>query len=358
VLSPFARAGKPYSPPTLGAPIHLHLDANEGQLHPLIAGRVREALANVPLTRYPNASPLAARLAEQFGVATERVLVTAGGDDAIDRACRATLLAGDNIVLAAPTFEIFARCAKLQGAQVRSSGWEGDFPLASLAAQIDDRTRMVVVVSPNNPTGGVVSLEAIATLARLAPHAMVLVDYAYIEFADVDPTREVLGFRNVVMVRTLSKALGLAGLRVGYAIGAPDCIAAMRAVGLPFSVSVAGLAAAEAAMDSLDAIVPMVAQRAHAERASLIEVLRGVARVLPSQANFVLADFGSSARAERVWRGLGEKGISVRRFANQAEGSLLARSLRISCPLDEQAERQLLASLREVVQQVLHQGGA
>src|SRR6185437_15528386 len=101
-------------------------------------------------------------------------------------------------------------------------------------AQLDNKTAIVVIVSPNNPTGGVASLDDVRRIAAAAPRSLLLLDQAYIEYADEDIGSAVLDLANVVVVRTMSKAWGLAGCRVGYAVGSSDVIAVLRAAGGPY----------------------------------------------------------------------------------------------------------------------------
>jgi histidinol-phosphate aminotransferase len=267
-------------------------------------------------------------LAAKLGIDPRRVLVTAGGDDAIDRACRAVLEPGRCVVLPTPTFEMIERSATLAGAQVVRLSWPGGaYPRQAVLDSIDDRTGMIAVVTPNNPTGAVASKDDLRSLSAAAPGVLLLVDLAYTEFADEDLTEAAAALPNALIVRTFSKAFGLAGLRVGYAIGAVAVIRAMRAMGSPFPVAGACLRAAASALEAASSILPRACERVRVERQELARTIADLgARSTPSQANFVLAEFND---AEWVWRALASLGISVRRFGAE---SGLPRSLRITCP--------------------------
>lgn len=345
-LSAAARAIRPYSPSRLPGPIDLFLDANEGPASPVSAAALASMISSEALRRYPHSGALEGIIAQSLGLSTDRVLVTAGGDDAIERACRACLEPGRTLVLPTPTFEMIARSARLQGAEVRTTPWtDGPYPTDNVLRLIDERTAMIAVVSPNNPTGAVATADDLRRLADAAPDALLLVDLAYIEFAREDLTQVALSIPNAVIVRTLSKAMGLASLRVGYAAGPAPVIRAMRGVGLPYSVSGPSLALAATQFASASEHVAQTVTRVRQEREELGQLLRQLGAIpQPSEANFVLARLKS---AQWLWRALGGLGISVRRFADASD---LADALRITCPGDvdsfDRLRRGLTAALR------------
>ena len=338
----FTDVGTPYALPTTGAAIDLFLDANEGPAGGVDLVQLVSSLGRDAIRRYPSAIALEQQLAALWGVDGSRVLVTAGGDEAIDRACRAFLGPGSELILPTPTFEMIGRYATLAGAQIITTGWPtGPYPIDSVLPLVNERTAMIAVVSPNNPTGAVASANDLRRLAAAAPGAVLLVDLAYAEFADQDLTAAALELPNTVVIRTFSKALGLAGLRVGYALGSERTVRAMRATAAPYPVSALSLAAAADALRRAPSFLPRSVARIHDERTRLAALLRELgATPLPSQANFVLAEFGD---AEWVWRGLASLGIGVRRFKPAAG---LDRSLRITCPGEEHAFNRLCDGLR------------
>jgi len=334
----------PYRPPTHAGPIDLRLDANEGQ--PIIDLRAFFAtLEPDPVRRYPDSSKLRATLAANWNLSADRVLVTAGADDAIDRACRAFLGAGLEIIAPTPTFEMIPRYAHLAGASVIAPPWpDGAFPLKEVLAAVTVDTAMIAVVSPNNPTGAVATSHDLRCLAQAAPSAILLIDLAYAEFANEDLTQAALALPNAIVLRTFSKAFGLAGLRIGYAMGDASNIRRLASVGAPYPVSSLGLAAAaESLVASPSRLQPRVA-RILDERAKLTQFLSDLgASPLPSQGNFVLCNF---AIAEFVWNALGGLGISVRRFHDRPG---LEQALRITCPGDAADFTRLLAALRSTL---------
>ena len=340
------RGVRAYAPPVRSNRTELLLDLNEGAT--LTSDRwladVASAVGMDAVRRYPDPSRLEAMLAERLGVPAGRVLVTNGGDDAIDRVCRVCLGAGDEIVVPSPSFEMIARSSEMAGGRVIRTAWMGGaFPVDAVLGAVTDRTRLVAVVSPNNPTGGVITRVELERLSVALPDVLLMVDLAYTEFSTEDLTAAALELPNAVIVRTFSKAFGLAGLRVGYAVGGEETIAAMRAAGGPFACSAVSLAAAGAALRLPASVLASRVDQVRSERAAVTRLLVECGcEVLPSEANFVLARF---ADALGVWQGLADRGVRVKRFAN-AE---LADWLRIGCPGDQRGLERLMAALGEVL---------
>lgn len=304
-------------------PVDLRLDGNEG-LHPPAELWARVADRAAELCRgYPSTEALEARLRRHIGVASAEIVVTAGADEALDRVCRAFLDESRNAVVATPTFEMLPRYAKLASTELRTTPWlDGRLPCDELLALVDDHTAAVFVVTPNNPTGLACTVADVVRLARASPHAWIVVDHAYAEFADVDLTRDVLVEPNVVVVRTLSKAWGLAGLRTGYAIGPAAFVDALRRAGSPYSVSSPSVALACAWLDEGGDDVARYCTRVRDERGELSAILRGLGLVVPeSQANFVMAR-GTTARWLRD--GLLGLGIAVRGFDGELRDAVRA----------------------------------
>jgi histidinol-phosphate aminotransferase len=347
LIKPADRIGdlRPYAPPLRDSRIILALDNNEGA--PIDASMLGVICTVSPedISVYPDQSPLEARIARQFSIDPERVVLTCGGDDAIDRVCRALLSPGDTMLTHAPGFVMIPRWAQLAGADVRSIDWlSGPFPIGLFLESIDETTTLVSLISPCNPTGQIITTDdilAIVERARLVG-AVVMLDQAYIEFADDDPADRLLDASNVVLVRTFSKAMGAAGLRVGYAI-APETIAEwLRSVAAPYPVSSISLRLAEAIMDARSSRERCIGQTRQS-RQGLVSLLRrdGVT-VLNSQANFVLARFRN---AEETHADLLAQGISVRRFSTGGE---IERYLRITVPSCSRQFQQLLDALRAI----------
>jgi histidinol-phosphate aminotransferase len=344
VPSPARRVvgGQPYASPAPPAAIDLWLNGNEGLSPPAeLIERVRGRFGDL-VRRYPSVGELEALLAERNDLSPERVLVTAGADDALFRVCMAMLEPGRELVLPTPTFEMLDRYALLAGAEVVGVDWlGGDYPTEAVLSAVTPRTGLIAVVTPNNPTGSVAHADDLLRLREAAPHAVLLVDLAYTEFADEELTPVALGLPNTVALRTLSKAWGLAGLRVGYALGPPPIIRWLRTVGNPYAVSGLSAALAAAWLREGDAALSAFVDRVRLERAELCRVLREIgAEPLPSQANFVLARFPDAAE---TWNALGRRGIAVRAFPGHPR---LHGYLRITCPGERGAFDRLVQALR------------
>lgn len=323
----------------------LRLDANEGMAPPRALLEQLLSESTEVLRRYPSAGDLEAALAERFGLDAAQVLVTAGGDDALYRAFRAMLDPSRELILPLPSFEMLDRYAQLTGATTRVVPWLTEhYPTNAVLEQINDNTRLIMVVSPNNPTGGVISINDLQRLSAAAPHALLLVDLAYTEFADVDLTATCLKLPNAVVVRTFSKAWGLAGLRVGYAMGPKPIIDWLRAVGGPYSVARISLKLALWRLEQPNDEVHAYVSRVRQEREALGTLLRELgSEPIPSQANFVLT---RAADAKGVHGRLLAQGISVRYFGARPA---LQDYLRITCPGNAADYQRLEEALRSAL---------
>lgn len=332
----------PYRVPRAMAPVDLRLDANEGaRPDPSLFEAIRDPARL--LGDYPSPSALEADLAAFLGVAPERVLVTAGADDAIDRACRAVLGPGLQATLPEPGFVMLRRYVELTGASVASIPWpEGPYPTEAVLSAHTPETRLVALTSPNNPTGAVVSQAALERVARGCPGALLLVDLAYTEFADEDLTEQALRLDRAVLTRTFSKAWGLAGIRVGYVVGPPKVIGWLRGIGLPYAVSGPSLVLARQALRNPDRMRAFV-ERVRQGRGALVDALRtSGARPQASQANFVLARVSDALWWRDAMAGLG---IGIRAFPG-VHG--LTDAIRIAVPGHDEDLQRLCAAIATV----------
>lgn len=322
-----ARAIVPYRPARHPAPMDLDLSG-------------ATSFGDGGPVAYPLARVLEAQLAARFGVSANRVLVTAGSDEALDRACRVALTPGRNAIVTDPTFEMIPRCVALAGSTTRSIPWsDGPFPVDAAIAAADRATTLVAVVTPNNPTGTVATCDDIRRLHDALPHALIVADLAYIEYADTDPTPQLLNLPRLIVMRTFSKAWAMPDVRVGYTLGAPEVIAALRNVGGPFPVADASLAAALAALATEEGALRARVENVRRHRDALTAWLRdgrcsvpnsgnpgaGVVTT-PSQAGFVCL---TGARVEWVHDALAGLGIATRLLTTSD-----ATRLRITVPPD------------------------
>lgn len=318
------------------------LDANEGARLADLDGR--GLLAGERLRRYPSAAALEARLAREFGLDPSNVLATAGADDGLFRACLAFAGGGRRAVYAEPAFEMLTRYLSLAGAElcpVRERG--GRLPIDALLAEIERKgaaVGLIAVVSPSNPTGSVASAADLARLSAAAPEALLLVDLAYAEYADQDLTAAALALPNALVLRTFSKAWGLAAARVGYVLGPAALLEPLRAAGNPYAVAGPSLALAEQRLDrdrgAMGAHVARVARERQAIEARLRQ--RG-ACPSPSQANFAFAEVPDAELFAGVCAG---RGLALRRFPGRAG---LERAVRLGCPDDPRGLAELLEAI-------------
>lgn len=340
---------RPYSSARMEAIAgNVWLNANESPWLPLDQ--------QVGVNRYPEPQPkiLSERLAELYGVDKERILVGRGSDEPIDLLTRAFCRAGiDNILISPPTFGMYAVAARVQGAFVREvpllaeQGFACDF--SGILRQVSAETRLVYVCTPNNPTGNVADNEKLRELASaLRNRALLIVDEAYAEFSDAPSMiLDIDGFDNLVVLRTLSKAHGLAGARIGVAIAGLEIIGLLRRIMAPYPLpSLCVTAAMTALTASSLAVTQKQIQWLRQERAQLFDALTQlpyVLNVFPSEANFLTV---RCVDAERVYATLSRLGIVVRSLRNHAG---LEDALRISIGTPQE-NLTLLAALRELGQ--------
>ncbi|HHN75116.1 MAG TPA: aminotransferase class I/II-fold pyridoxal phosphate-dependent enzyme [Acidobacteria bacterium] len=337
-----------YRPPRPPQPIDLRLDANEGAAPSVAASRLDDSALPELIRRYPDDGPLTEALASRLGLDPRQVLVTAGADDAIERVLRAFAAPGREVIVPQPTFGMISRYVEGCGARLVPVPWiEGPWPIDAVLERLGPRTAVIVVVTPNNPTGATASAEALDRLARAAPRAVLLVDLAYVEYAETDLTARALEWPNAVVCRTFSKARGLAGLRVGWAAGPTGVIEALRRVGHPFACSSLSLALARAALEPerAPALAAHVEQVRDERRALTVALGELGCKVLPSEANFLLVRPPQPGGARWLWEGLAGLGIAVRRFADPQ----LEPWIRITLPGDRAAFARLLEACATVL---------
>ncbi|WZH38280.1 MAG: histidinol-phosphate transaminase [Microbacterium enclense] len=299
------------------------LSSNENPFDPLPG--VLEAIQGATgINRYPDATAarLRERLAARHGVSPDDVHVGAGSVSLLAQLLLATSGPGDEVVYAWRSFEAYPSLVAVAGATSVQVPLTEDFrhDLPAMAAAITDRTRLVIVCSPNNPTGPTVTHDEFAAFVDAVPaDVLIVLDEAYAEFVtdrssvEGDRVRAIIARPNIVVLRTFSKAYGLAGLRVGYAIGHTRVLDAARSTAIPLSVTAAAEAAALASLDAESELlerVTVIAER----RDSLVARLREAGWPVPdAQGNFVWLPAGD--RALEVASAFEDAGLVVRPFA-------------------------------------------
>ena len=323
LVRPSVRAERAYLVPTTteaGAKV----DQNESPFDfpAEIKAAVLARFAAEPWNRYPDDRPraLTAAIAERLGVAPEAVLVGRGSNDLVHSLGLCFLDAGTPVVIPAPTFALFGSVARMHEAHIVTVPPRGDFshdPDAILAAAQASGAVLTVVVTPNNPTGQTVDYADLDRLAAGVP-GVLLVDEAYHEFVTGRPALDLLADHdNVLVMRTFSKAIGLAGIRVGYLVGHPDLVAEMEKARLPFLVDRLAEAICVEALARPDLLAGHVATIT-AERERLLADVAGLGvETVPSAANFFL--FRTALAAADLRAALAARGVLVRDVSGYPE---------------------------------------
>ena len=324
----------------LGIPNAVRLASNESPTppSPVVLEALQRALAG--LNRYPDGSGYYLRqaLAKKHGVSPESIVLGNGSNELIELLARTFTRPGEEVVIPHPSFIVYPSIVQAVGGTrvvVTLKDYRIDLP--KMRRAITPLTKMVFVANPNNPTGTIVTAEEVQKfLDKVPDHVIVVFDEAYYDFAagpDFPDTLAALrhGSR-VVILRTFSKMAGLAGLRVGYAIADPDCIALMNRIRQPFNVNTLAQVGALAALRDdayIKRSVDLVQQGVRTVSAALDTL--GV-RYVPSRANFILAEFDD---APRVSEQLLKQGVMVRAMTSFG----LERALRITVGTPEENRR-------------------
>lgn len=328
------------------------LASNENPLgvSPLVRKAVEKAAPSAfryPRLGYPR---LREALATDLGVDESRIVCGNGSDEVIDLLVRALVRPGvDNVVAARPSFSVYGSQTKLCGGEFRQVDLNPDFsqPLSAMAHAADENTALVFVTSPDNPSGVATGPDRLAELAAKLPGRTVLaVDEAYVHFLD-DPTggsvlAKLQDLPNVVILRTFSKAYGLAGFRLGLGVMHPELAAGLLKVQIPFSVN---LLAEEAGLAALEDTV-FFEETVRVTREGREYLTRELAALgcdpVPSQANFIM--FTPPAEAACVCEGLLQRGVIVRPLASYG----LPDKIRVSIGRMDENEV-FVAALREIL---------
>lgn len=335
----------------------VELGSNENPYGPSPAARAAIVDQLGSLHRYPDplGADLKRALAKTHGVDVAQILLGNGSHELLMQLAQVFTGPGDEVVFSRYGFAVFALATQAAGAQrVVVEALPEDHPamplghdLDAIAAAITPRTKLVYLANPNNPTGTWFGREAFAAfMAKVPAHVIVVMDEAYAEMADAEADVAtalplLAAHSNLALTRTFSKAYGLAGLRVGYLIGAPGLVAVMERLRESFNVNGPALAACEAALGD-QAHLLSARERNAAQRAALADAFaqRGL-RTYPSQTNFVLVRFGPET--VRIEADLTARGVVLRPMG----GYGLPECLRVTVG-DADENRRLLAAIDEV----------
>ncbi len=326
------------------------LASNENPLGPgkLALHAARQALEQ--LHRYPDGAGfhLKAALSEKFNLRPEQITLGNGSNDLLELIGRAFLNRGDEVIFSQHAFAVYMLVTlgcSAKPVEVPAQLFGHD--LAAMADAITERTRVIFIANPNNPTGTWFHRHAFeAFLARVPEHVLVVLDEAYVEYVEEDGYPNgfdyLSRFSNLIVTRTFSKMYGLAGLRVGYAVANPQITNVLNRVRQPFNVNAPALAAAQAALNDVNYIEDSKSENT----AGLVQVTEGLTQLnlhaIPSAANFIA--FDCRRPAQPIYEALLHEGVIVRPIG--AYG--MPNHLRVSIGLGAENER-FLKALQKVL---------
>ncbi len=343
-VKPAVRALSAYTLAAREAEVKLNQNENPWDAPESVKRRVLDAVLGRPFSRYPEFDPraLVERLAAFAGWRPDGVLAGNGSNELIEALLLVTAAPGARIVIPEPTFTLYALMSGILGAESVRVPLGPDLEYdaeALLAARRASRAGVTIVCSPNNPTGGVLPVAEVARLCRDAD-GLVVVDEAYHEFSGETVVALLGDHDNLVVLRTFSKALALAGLRVGYLLASPALVREIDKARLPYNINFLSQAAALACLDAWEELKATV-ERLRAERESLTAALARLpgVRPYPSRANFVLFELERAAPGA-VFESLFARGVLVRDVSRYPR---LSRCLRVSVGTPQENGRFLQA---------------
>ena len=317
---PVYQPGKPIEEvkKELGLEDVIKLASNENPFgcSPRVRAAIEQELANLSLYPDGSAAELTEALADRLGVGKEQIIFGCGSDEIIALIARAFFLPGDETVMADQTFSVYKSNADIEGAvSIEVPLKEGTHDLEGMLARIGEKTKVVWICNPNNPTGTIVPhAELVAFLDQVPGHVLVVLDEAYAEYVtDSDYTNGIAllsQYPNLVVLRTFSKIYGLASLRIGYGVGQPAVIKLINQVREPFNTSRIGQAAAKAALADQEFVADCRAKNREGIDYLYGEFERLGLECFPAHGNFIMVD--AQRPAGEIFQSLLQLGIIVR----------------------------------------------
>jgi histidinol-phosphate aminotransferase len=341
--------GMPEYHPPLAGRTALRLDFNENTFGP--SPRVLERLSALTaegLTKYPEREPVERIVAKHFGLQTEQVLLTNGVDEAIHLMCCAFLEAEDEALIATPSFFMYDVSVQMMTPHLRKVQSDAtlEFPFERFMAASTERTKLIIVASPNNPTGAIVSREHLLAIAAASPHAVLMVDEAYYHFDGASVMNDLATVSNLIVARTFSKAYGLANLRVGMLVGNAELLKYVRKVSSPYNVNGVALDCLPVALAD-EEYVAWYSEQVRVGRGRMMKGLHELGvPFFTSHANFVLMNIGP--KHKEFVAAMRAHGVLLR---DRSTDPGCDGFVRITIGLDEHVTRGLAAleiSLREI----------
>lgn len=337
-----------YHPPLAGRDA-LRLDFNENTFapSPKVVERLRQITAE-GLTKYPEREGVERVTAAHFGLQAEQVLLTNGVDEAIHLLCAAFLEEDDEAIICTPTFFMYEVSARMMTDHfIRVQTDESlEFPFERFLASITPRTKLIMLSTPNNPTGAIISRDQLLAICAVAPQAVVLADEAYYHFHGETVLPDVGKVPNLVVARTFSKAYGLANLRIGMLAGPVELMKYVRKVSSPYNVNGPAVDCLPVALAD-DAYVQWYADQVNTGRVRMMQGLRALGvDFLASHANFVLMKIGPKHAA--LVKAMRARGVLLR---DRSTDPGCDGYVRITVGIAEHVERGL-AALKESLAEI------
>jgi len=350
------RALRPYSLEAHDASIKINQNENPFDLPVRIKNETLRRLEQRKWSRYPEFVPssLLDHLSDFSGWPSEGILAGNGSNELIQALLMVTVSEGKRVLISEPTFTLYRQVATVLGGEVRSIPLTSQlqYDTAHLRETIDKvQPEVTIICSPNNPTGCVIDDDALSEVLKTA-QGLVVVDEAYHEFARHSVAPLLQDFRNLIVLRTFSKAMAMAGLRVGYLLAASELVREIGKAVLPYNLNVFSQNAAEVAAEMYEAELRPQIARIIVERDRLLRELSSISGLAPvtSRANFMLVH--SHVDPKRVFEELLRRDILIRDVSNYP---MLAEYFRVSVGTPEENDK-LIAALKEIFRETSFEG--
>lgn len=331
-------------------PVKLSSNENALGVSPMATEHAGRILSQANL--YPEGSSriLREKLAERFALSPDCIVVGSGADEIIYYVAIAITNDGDEIIIPSITFPIYEIAFRMMRANIVKSAMDGFFiDLEDILRRINSKTKCITLCNPNNPTGHALGRNEVkGFIEKVPPGIIILMDEAYMDFADMDSFPDSIGMfregrRNLVIVRTLSKAFGLAGFRVGYGIGDESMVSLMNRIKLPFNVSIVSQHAALGALSDRDFLIKTL-KNTQQGRSLIYKALEKLGlSYVRSSTNFILIDTGNDG--DLVTEELMKRGVIVRSAKNYG----MPTCIRVTIGTEAQ-NRRFIEALSEFLQ--------
>ncbi len=346
-IKPQVRGIKAYSLASLKAPIKLNQNENPYEMPVEIKAEVFRRLEQRPWSRYPTFVPsdLLGKLAQHAGWVPDGVIAGNGSNELIQALLTVTVGPGTKVIIPEPTFTLYRQLVTVLGGEVIGVSLNDRlaFHLPKLASKVAIvKPDLTIICSPNNPTGCTISQRDLRLLLR-GSDGLIVVDQAYVEFGGEDFVPLLKEFPNLIILRTFSKAMAMAGLRVGYLLASPQLVTEINKAKLPYNINFFSQMAAEVAIERFSLLRPLIEQIKN-ERERLFGELRNINGVapVPSEANFLL--LRTSVPPGDLFERLQTRGILIR---DVSKYPMLSEYVRLSVGTSGENER-LLFELQDI----------